>query len=609
MSRGSKSFGWQPALAAALALLAPGFALAQDEADDDEPPRSVSQPVVQAIPAAQTHSLNAALGRLARNPRDVAALIDAGKAACAMGDHDAAIGFYQRADQLAPGTAQIKAGLAGSMTRNGDPFTAIPLFAEAEKLGPIDAVQIGDRGMAFDLVGDPLTAQSYYRQALGFKSDDEITRRLALSLAIAGDRRGMETALSPLLLKQDKSAWRVRAFGLAILGRADEAEAIANSTMPADLAAGMAPYLRYMPKLTAAQQASAANFGLFPRAADIGRDDPRVLAYARPKPVATLAAADKPLVPSGQPLGRDRRENTRKPENTRDRNKKPPVVAAAPPVVPQPTREERPAPATIVTTLPPAATKPVATVALRETPPVRVTPPPAPPPVAVVASPPTVTVVAISPPVAVITTPPPPAAPVQQPVVTSPGFTSLEKPIVTVIEPPRPVISAPVPAPIAAAPPVPAPPPVPTPARRPSLSEAFADLGAPSTAAEQVAGAVDVRRIAAARPAATTVAKPEEKTPPKPAHPSRIWVQLGTGRDKAALGFDWRRISREAEVAFRGKQPNISVWGQSNRLLAGPFESEAAANTFLGQLRRAGVSGAFLWTSPAGQVVDRLTVR
>lgn len=589
MHRGLIPLVSRAALAIAMALVAPGFALAQDDLDDeDEPRRSISQPVVQAIPAAETHNLNAALGRLARNPRDVAALIDAGKAASSMGDHDAAIGFYQRADQLTPGNARIRAGLAGALTRSGDPFDAIPLFAEAEKLGPLDAIQIGDRGLAYDLVGDPLTAQGYYRQALGFKADDEIVRRLALSLAIAGDRRGMEAALSPLLLKQDKAAWRIRAFGLAILGRADEAESITNSTMPAELAAGMAPYLRYMPRLTAAQQASAANFGQFPRAADIGRDDPRVAAFARPKPVATLAAAVKPIVPTGQPLGRNRRDSNRKPEAERARDKKPPVIAAAaPPPVPQPTREEIAAPATTISEPARPVAKPVAVVAVREAPPVRVA-----------ASPPA------SPPVAVD----PPRAAVVQSASATPGFASLDKPLVTIPEPaPRETAAATGSATQASA--APPPPPPPAPVRRPSLTEAFADIGAPSTAAEQVAGAVDVRRIAAARPAANAAAKPAEKAPPKPAHPSRIWVQLATGRDKTALGFDWRRIGREAETAFRGKQPNVSAWGQSNRLLAGPFESEAAANAFLAQLRRAGVNGAFLWTSPAGQVVDRLTVR
>jgi SPOR domain len=57
---------------------------------------------------------------------------------------------------------------------------------------------------------------------------------------------------------------------------------------------------------------------------------------------------------------------------------------------------------------------------------------------------------------------------------------------------------------------------------------------------------------------------------------------------------------------FKGRKGHISAWGQTNRLLTGPFESEAAAKAFIAQLKKAGVGGAFLWTSPAGQIVDAL---
>ena len=135
-----------------------------------------------------------------------------------------------------------------------------------------------------------------------------------------------------------------------------------------------------------------------------------------------------------------------------------------------------------------------------------------------------------------------------------------------------------------------------------SLADAFADFARPSIDVTPAAGAVDLRRIKPARPEPK---KPPE--PPKPSHPSRIWVQVATGRDKAALGYDWRRMARENAEVFRGKAAMISGWGQTNRLLTGPFQSEAAANAFIGQLRRTDVDGAFIWTSPAGQVVDALT--
>jgi hypothetical protein len=137
-----------------------------------------------------------------------------------------------------------------------------------------------------------------------------------------------------------------------------------------------------------------------------------------------------------------------------------------------------------------------------------------------------------------------------------------------------------------------------------SLREAFAEFERPRIDTAPAAGAVDLRRIKPARAEPKKPAEPPK--PPPPSHPSRIWVQVATGRDKAALGYDWRRMAREATEAFRGKQPFVSAWGQTNRLLTGPFQSEAAANSFIAQLRRADIDGAFVWTSPAGQVVDGL---
>lgn len=110
-------------------------------------------------------------------------------------------------------------------------------------------------------------------------------------------------------------------------------------------------------------------------------------------------------------------------------------------------------------------------------------------------------------------------------------------------------------------------------------------------------GAVDVRKIAAAKP------KPVE--PPKPVHPSRIWVQVGTGRDPTGLAFTWKALVRENPELFRGKSASTADWGRTNRLLTGPFASEAQADAFLARLKKAGLD-AFGWTSPAGQVVDDL---
>ncbi len=298
-----------------------------------------------------TMTLNAALARLGRNPRDLQGLIDAGEAALAIGDVDAAIGFYSRAEQVTPGIPRVKAGLARALVRSGNPFDALPLFDEAERAGPIDSAAALDRGLAHDLVADNAAAQRYYRQAMAGGQSDEATRRLAISLAIAGDKRGSGTALSPLLLRQDKAAWRARAFALAIMGQADEAIQVVNTTLPGPLAAGIAPYLRYMPRLTPAQQAAAANFGQFPRASEIGRDDPRVARYAPPtarRP--SLAAADAALIPRGEPLGRNTRgrdtQSSNRPRNADAvaRQRRSEAAVATAPVPPAPVPRTAPVP-------------------------------------------------------------------------------------------------------------------------------------------------------------------------------------------------------------------------------------------------------------------------
>lgn len=583
-------------VSAALGLGAPAPAAAQAAVP------VVSQAVVQSVPGREGRILHDALVRLGRNPRDLQALLDAGSAAFDIGDYEAAIGFFRRAEQVAPGNGRAKAGTASALVRNGDPFLAIPLYQEAERTAPLEPPQLLDRGLAHDLVGDNASAQKFYRQALARGYDAEATRRLALSLAIGGDKRGSEAVLTPLLEQQDGAAWRMRVFTLAIVGQTEEAVQVANRVLPPDLAASIAPYLRYMPRLTPAQQAAAANFGNFPRASEIGQDDPRVALYAPPRRPA-LASADAALVPRGEPLGRRGRNRDRQKQETsgRDSGRAMPgspvalaQAAAAPRVAPPEPQPGRVVSATPpVTTAPPAAAAPrPATVAVAPasrplTPPV-VASQPAPQPV-------------LMPPIRVAA-----ATPAPQPrAVQGPELGAAAVPARVQPAPSVPAAAPAAAAPAAAAPvpaaPAPAPPSPPQPRR--SLADAFSDLSRPAVDTSPAAGAVDIRRLRPLR-----VPDPAAKPPP-PSHPSRIWVQVATGRDKGALGFDWRRMTREDADVFRSRRPFVSAWGQTNRLLTGPFPSEAQATQFIAQLRKAGLGGAFVWTSPAGQVVDELVAR
>jgi len=295
---------------------------------------SAQQAVVQPIGPSPGQNLNAALARLSRDPQNAAALVDAGNAALQLGDTDAAVGFFTRADQVNPGNGLVKAQIARAMLQAGQPFEAIGWFDQAEATGADAVTMASDRGLAYDLIGDNTAAQRQYQRALSRGGDEEATRRYALSLAIAGDRRGAETVLAPQIQRQDRPAWRVRTFIVAILGDTDEAVGIANASMPSELAQGITPYLRYLPRLTPAQQAAAANLGRFPRAADIGRDEPRVAQYALLHPRAPRV--DSGLIPAGEALGGRGRQNDRDSRSNRGRGRRGSETQIAAVILPAP---------------------------------------------------------------------------------------------------------------------------------------------------------------------------------------------------------------------------------------------------------------------------------
>lgn len=524
----------------------------------------VSREVVQPLPPPSVSNLGDALRRLARNARDVDALIDAGYASLDLNDIEAAIGFFGRAQELSPENARVKLGLAGAFVRSGRPIEALRLFEEAERAGASTATLASARGLAYDLVGDNAAAQVQYRRALEAEQNDETVRRLAISQAIAGDRKGFEATLYPQLEREDYAGFRTRAFGLAILGDEEEAVAIAETVMPRDLSARIAPYLRYMRRLTKAQQAAAANLGVFPRAAQIGRDDPRIAQYSGGAP----AAPDTRLAPTGQSLG-SRGAAEQPAQQVASAGDTPtratpqamvsqPVVQEVPESEPEPEKPQptRTASATSAE-LPPAQPQQVAEA-----------------PQQVAAAPQQVAQA------------PQPGAQAPQQAAQAPAQVALAATPVpapgfdlsTVAESSAPAPSTPSPA---------------------NVADAFAGfkLG-PEPSFERSTGAVDITLI---EPPREVAEKPPAKPKP-PAHPRRFWVQVATGRDLSAFKYDWRRISRKAPEILGDFKPMTTPWVEANRLLAGPFESEKAAEEAVAKLREAGLD-SFTFTSEEGQEI------
>ena len=156
------------------------------------------------------------------------------------------------------------------------------------------------------------------------RADPEVERRLALSLAISGQRDAALRVIDGQLRRHDRAAWRTQAFVLALTGDARGAEDTAGRMMPAANAQEMAPFFARLPSLSPAQKAAAVHFGRFPsdgRAAQVAssadtRADPGALALARNEPIRARPqprrAAQRGAAPPPRRRGRPGRELDRR---------------------------------------------------------------------------------------------------------------------------------------------------------------------------------------------------------------------------------------------------------------------------------------------------------
>ncbi len=519
------------------------------------------------------------LGRFIRilsgAPRDLTALLGAGRAALDVGDANAALGFFARAEEVAPTSGAAKAGLGSSLVMIEKPDDALRLFAQAVSMGVPEAAIARDRGLAYDLRGDNRRAQRDYALALTQGRDDELIRRYALSLGISGDRQAALDMLDPLLRRQDQGAWRARAFIMAMNGDVTGANGVARQLMVPAMADAMVPLLSRLATLNPAERAHAVNFGTVP--ADGTRlamqtGDP----YAAARTASSLPSSSSPaspaagsgLIPSGDPLG-PRQEGVTparkvEPESAAPRRRPgAPVtdarVAVVDRAVPKVAANSTPTPTSVVRIAekqgPLADGTPAA--------PASVSPAPAPDrPASTVAAAP----VAAS-----------PAAPVALPRTSPPAPASRLAGLLAGLETERETAVE-----------------LPT-ARELRLARAAAKKKMAELAAQ-----------AAAERAAKEAAAAEALAAKR--FPARTWVQVATGRNDAGLGPTWKRIRADNEAALKGQSGWSTPYKSTNRILVGPMKSAAAARELVKKLAKGGVA-AMTFQSEAGEEVVKIAVR
>lgn len=244
-------------------------------------------PAPPAAPAAGTfESPEGALARnvrlLAINPKDYNALLGAGRASLRLGDPQAAIGFFGRAEEVNPAHWAPKAGQASALAQMGEPGSALEMFEQAQRLGATQSMIALDRGLAFDLLARQADAQADYRAVLPGVDEAEAKRRLALSLAISGRKIEALATLDPLLVRRDSGARRARAFILALGGDVEGARKAIAILMPG-VGNGFDPFLRRLATLGPGQKAAAVHLGMMPA-------EGAALAEAEPTPAPATAA-------------------------------------------------------------------------------------------------------------------------------------------------------------------------------------------------------------------------------------------------------------------------------------------------------------------------------
>lgn len=250
---------------------------------------------VAPAPTPNADRLAEEMRTLARDPRNVRALLSAGEMSARLNDAAAAAGFFARAQAIDPSNPRVLAGQAMVMVRQEKPGEALRLFAEAERRGLAMDDYASDRGLAYDLIGAQGHAQRDYRVAMRNEPDDETVRRYALSLGISGQESEAMRVLDPLLRRSDRAGWRARAFIMAMNGDAPGADKIAASMM-GGVGSALAPFFRRLPTLSASDKAFAVHFG------ELRRTTARIadaqLAPTLPRlghePGVALAAADVP---------------------------------------------------------------------------------------------------------------------------------------------------------------------------------------------------------------------------------------------------------------------------------------------------------------------------
>ncbi len=514
-----------------------------------------------AVPAAAQYGNSAildpnavladSLKTLSREPKNLQALIAAGRASLEMGDMQAAAGFFGRADEAYPQSPYPKIGMGAALTMGGDPRGGLAQFQRAAALGAPPSTFAIDRGLAYDLLGQQAQAQADYRIAMIGAQADEARRRLALSLAISRDFNGASAALAPLLARRDQAAIRTNAFVQALAGDRVGAQRTIDQAMPGQ-GARFAPYFQMLPVLRNEEKAAAVHLGEFPQ------DAAQRFAQAErvpPSPVTSISNRN-PVI--GQ-------------SSTR------PSFRDAKPVKQRQAKAEPPKPAKEKSVR--VADKRGRDVRVRQTPNVW-----------------TAEAKEIVDPMKYVS----------RPRETSSKTKAASRPAMSDDSEPRPAADTLSPLPSAREPVISGPAPALN-AQGEPLVERMATVEAVDLAPPPPTPKLEIAAPPPPRPKVELASRGTRTKTPTPTVESPIgargthWVQLAGSGSRAMMASEYKKIRGKKPDLFKGQSGHVTVGKDYFRLLVGPFDSANEAQAFVTKLDKAGIDG-FRWTRTPAQI-------
>ncbi|OYY69068.1 MAG: hypothetical protein B7Y44_07350 [Sphingomonadales bacterium 28-55-16] len=582
------------------------FAQAVDESALEALDKQAPKVAPLASEPAGAVELRAAMRRISFSPSDADALADAGNASLLLGDANAALNFFTRANALRPGNSRILSGLATATVRTENPFEALRLFDDAVRLGASERSIAVDRALAFDLLGNFGRAQQDYKLARTLSTTDDLIIRQAVSLSLAGQKEEADAMLVPLLERNSPTAWRARAFMLAARGDLSESTKVARAFMDAPSAERMERFFRLMPNLTGAQQAAAIHLGHFPTSQYVGRDSEQVRRVAATLPQTAHAPSQNRLIPLGDPLGPKaakagevkiaQKTDRKLDRKAQERAEIQAAVANIPEALKLPkTDTSRLGAAGARLKVEETQTSQIALARTNAAPIVETAKPLVP--------------AALPKPVAPVT---PILAAVpdlvdNKPVVTQIGAKEMVSAQAQSVLPPPPSTAVPS---STAAPNI-----VATAASGFDLGAVVGAIEIPESEQRPSQIPVDLKKL---RPALTKAAAEQAKVAkvdPKVAakaklekdNPARYWVQIAAG-NADALGFDYRKFVKKYPELLKNRNSFTAEWGKTDRLLVGPFADQKAAKKWEADYKKAG-GDAFMWKSEIGEAVSPLKTK